>query len=74
MWFASMGIRVKDVKMENSALSHIAHVSTLIEIIASNSKNNVEHKGLAKTIMESDSLAVKLIFNWLEEYKPFDEI
>ena len=74
MWFASMGIRVKDIKMENSALSHIAHVSTLIKIIANNSKNNVEHKELAKTIMESDSLSVKLIFNWLEEYKSFDEI
>ena len=46
----------------------------VIQIIVINSKNNVEHKKLAKNIMTSDSFAVKVFFNGLEEYKPFDEI
>ena len=34
----------------------------------------MEHKELAKTRMKSDSSVAKLFCNWLEEYKPFDEI
>ena len=48
--------------------------SKVIQIIANNSKNNVEHKELAKNIMKRDSSAVEIVFNWHEEYKPFDEI
>ena len=46
----------------------------VIQIMADNSKNNVDHEELAKNVMENDASAVKLAFTWLEEYKPFDEI
>ena len=48
--------------------------SKVIQIIPNNGTNNVEHKELTKNIIKSDSSAVKMVFNWHEEYKPFDEI